>query len=202
MDSDYQRAVVVTAGRAPRADARRNRARVLAAAESVFTTQGVEVPIEEVARAARVGVGTVYRHFPTKQNLVEAIVAERMRRLVELAQALAVQQDSPDALVLVMDRIVAEATVKRHLGAAEHGPGAAKSPTIAAIAADLGAALSQLLAAARSAGAVRADIELADIFTTLYGLSAAAEHYGWDAAGRQRAIATVFDGLRPRPAST
>ena len=191
----------MTADRQPRADARRNRARVLAAAETVFTARGVEVPIEEVARAAGVGIGTVYRHFPTKQDLVEAIVAERMRRLTERAQTLAGQPDSAGSLFEVIDRVVAEATVKKHLGAAESQPGVEKSATITAIAADLRAALAALLAAAHAAGTVRADAQLTDVLALLYALSAAAEYYGWDAGPRQRAIGLAFDGLRPRPAS-
>ncbi|MFE3255772.1 TetR/AcrR family transcriptional regulator [Nocardia sp. NPDC059091] len=181
-----------------RADARRNRARVLEVAESVFAAQGVEVPIEEVARTAGVGVGTVYRHFPTKNDLVEAIVAERMRRLVDRARTLAAHTDSPDALLQVVDWIVAEATVKKHLGATDTAPGADKPAALEALAADLRAVLSQLLTADQAGGAVRADIQLADLLMTLYGLSAAAEHYGWDTARRHRAITTVFEGLRPR----
>ncbi|WP_433673172.1 TetR/AcrR family transcriptional regulator [Nocardia sp. CA-136227] len=201
MDSVCQRIFVVTGERVLRADARRNRARVLEVAESVFAAQGVEVPVEEVARAAGVGVGTVYRHFPTKKDLVEAIVAERMRRLVDRARTLAAHTDSPEALFQVVDWIVAEATVKKHLQATDTAPGADKPAALEALAADLRAVLSQLLAADQAGGTVRADIELPDLLMALYGLSAAAEHYGWDTARRHRAITTVFEGLRPRERS-
>lgn len=201
MDSVCQRTFGVTGERVLRADARRNRARVLEVAESVFATQGVEVPIEEVARTAGVGVGTVYRHFPTKKDLVEAIVAGRMRRLVDKARTLVAHADSPDALLQVVDWIVAEATVKKHLGVADTAPGADKPAALEALAADLRAVLSQLLTAGQAGGAVRADIELPDLLMTLYGLSAAAEHYGWDTARRHRATTTVFEGLRPRERS-
>lgn len=184
-----------------RADARRNRARVLEVAESLFTTQGIDVPIEEVARVTGVGVGTVYRHFPTKKDLVEAIVAERMRRLVEKARTSVAQPDSPNALFEIMDGIVAEATVKKHLGIADAVQATEKPAAIEIIAADLRATISHVLVAAQTAGAVRADIELSDVLTTLYGLSAAAEHYGWDEARRHRAITTIFDGLRSRETS-
>nr|WP_232541638.1 TetR/AcrR family transcriptional regulator [Nocardia bovistercoris] len=167
-------------------------------AESVFTAHGVDAPIEEVARAAGVGVGTVYRHFPTKNDLVDAIVAERMRRLIERARTLAVHTDAPDALFQVVDWIVAEATVKKHLGATDAAPDADKPAALEALAADLRAVLSQLLAAEQARGAVRADIELSDLLMALYGLSAAAEHYSWDMPRRYRAIANTFAGLRPR----
>lgn len=191
----------MTGERVLRADARRNRARLLEVAESVFASQGVEVPIEEVARTAGVGVGTVYRHFPTKKDLVEAIVIDRMGRLVQRARTLAAQPDSPDALFEVVDWIVAEVAVKKHLEAAATTPGASKSEALEASAADLRAVLSQLLAAGQAGGAVRGDIELSDVLMALYGLSAAAEHYGWDASRRQRAIALAFEGLRPRDQS-
>ncbi|WP_405495468.1 TetR/AcrR family transcriptional regulator [Nocardia sp. NBC_00511] len=191
----------MTGERVLRADARRNRARLLEVAESVFATQGVEVPIEEVARTAGVGVGTVYRHFPTKKDLVEAIVIDRMGRLVHRARTLAAQPDSPDALFEVVDWIVAEVAVKKHLEAASTTPGAPKSEALEASAADLRAVLSELLATGQAGGAVRGDIELSDVLMALYGLSAAAEHYGWDASRRHRAIGLAFEGLRPRDQS-
>jgi AcrR family transcriptional regulator len=71
-----------------RADARRNRAKVLSAAEEVFASEGPAVPIDEVARRAGVGVGTVYRHLPTKQALFEAIVVARIEALIERGEEL------------------------------------------------------------------------------------------------------------------
>ncbi len=69
--------------RVPRADAVRNLAKILEAAEEVFAAEGIAVPIDEVARRAGVGIGTVYRHFPTKEALFEAIVVARLEGLIE-----------------------------------------------------------------------------------------------------------------------
>ena len=77
------------AGRPLRADARRNRARVLEVAQQVFAEEGLAVPIDEIARRAGVGVGTVYRHFPTKDALFEAIIVERLCAVGEAARELA-----------------------------------------------------------------------------------------------------------------
>ena len=92
-----------------RADARRNRAKVLEAAEEVFASEGLAVPIDEVARRAGVGVGTVYRHFPTKEALFEAIVVARLEALVERAEELGTSRRSRDSHVHV------------HLRAGRHG---------------------------------------------------------------------------------
>jgi AcrR family transcriptional regulator len=151
----------MTADRPPRADAARNRIRVLEAAETMFTERGIEVPVEEVAKAAGVGVGTVYRHYPTKRHLVEAIV-------------------------------------RTHLGVTDKARSTAGTEPMAEIASDLTAALTTLLDNAQQADAVRPELRPTDVLQTLYGLSAAAEHYRWDASGRSHAIAIAVDGLRPR----
>jgi AcrR family transcriptional regulator len=188
----------MTADRPPRADAARNRIRVLEAAETMFTERGIEVPVEEVAKAAGVGVGTVYRHYPTKRHLVEAIVARRLRRVVEEARTLATQGDPRTALFEVMDRVMAEAIVRTHLGVTDKARSTAGTEPMAEIASDLTAALTTLLDNAQQADAVRPELRPTDVLQTLYGLSAAAEHYRWDASGRSHAIAIAVDGLRPR----
>src|SRR5215217_5750119 len=106
------------AGRPLRADARRNRERVLTAARDVFAEQGREAQMDDVARRAEVGVGTVYRHFPTKEALIDALVATAFERLLAVAKEQAAREDDPwDALVttlwagaeiLAADRAVSE----------------------------------------------------------------------------------------------
>src|SRR6266545_3604820 len=73
----------------PRADAVRNRQRVLEAAKEAFAAEGLAVPLDEIARRAGVGAGTVYRHFPTKEALFEAVILDRVRKLVDYAESLA-----------------------------------------------------------------------------------------------------------------
>ena len=98
-----------------RADARRNRAKVLAAAEEVFASEGLAVPIDEVARRAGVGVGTVYRHFPTKEALFEAIVVARLEALVERAEELATSDDPGTAMFTFISELVDLAVQKKDL---------------------------------------------------------------------------------------
>src|SRR5580704_7958811 len=86
--------LAVPAKRPLRVDARQNRERVLDVAKAVFSAEGLDVPIDEIARRAGLGVGTLYRHFPTKGALFQAIVLGRMEHLVEEARALA---EAPDA---------------------------------------------------------------------------------------------------------
>src|SRR5882757_6437486 len=88
---------VPAAGRGLRADARRNRARVLAVAAEVFAAEGLSVPVHEIARRAGVGTGTVSRHFPTKEALIEAIVADRLEWLADQAKSLATAHDPGEA---------------------------------------------------------------------------------------------------------
>src|SRR5215471_4249673 len=96
-----------------RADARRNRARVLEAAEAVFAARGTSASTEEIALRAGVGAGTVFRHFPTKEALLEAILADRVARLGEEARSLAASADPGAALLGLFARMVEEAAVKK-----------------------------------------------------------------------------------------
>src|SRR3954465_10653266 len=96
-----------------RADAARNRARVLEVAYETFAEQGLSVPIDEIARRAGVGAGTVYRHFPTKEALFEAVIGERMRFLVGRAREL-LAADPSAALFEFLREMV-------RTGAADHG---------------------------------------------------------------------------------
>src|SRR5579859_3112251 len=88
-----------------RADAERNRQRVLEVAQAVFAAEGLAVPIDEIARRAGLGVGTLYRHFPTKEALFEAIVIDRMGALVDA--------DAGEAFFAVLGRVIEEGAVKK-----------------------------------------------------------------------------------------
>ena len=98
-----------------RADAVKNRARILEAAEEIFATQGVSVPIDAVAERAGLGVGTLYRHFPTKEALFEAIVVARLEQLLETIRT---QRDAPDpgpALFAFLGEFAGHASAKKDL---------------------------------------------------------------------------------------
>src|SRR5436190_8854684 len=101
-----------------RADARRNRARVLEVATEVFEKDGIDVPVEEIARRAGLGVGTLYRHFPTKEALFEAIVVGRMQGLVAEArgrlEALEAKRgDAGEAFFAILGRVIEEGALKK-----------------------------------------------------------------------------------------
>src|ERR1700728_1033653 len=96
-----------------RVDAERNRQKVLDVAQGVFAAEGLAVPIDEIARRAGLGVGTLYRHFPTKEALFLAILVDRMERLVADARELARAPDPGEAFFGFLSRVVREGSTKR-----------------------------------------------------------------------------------------
>jgi AcrR family transcriptional regulator len=186
-------------GRPLRADALRNRAKVLEAAETVFAARGTSASTEEVAREAGVGIGTVFRHFPTKEALLEAVFVAQLRRLAGEAEALASAEDPGEAFFAFFTRVVGHAATKNAFSAALTEAGIDVQETAAETGQELKRALAALLGRAQEAGAVRGDVGLAEVMTLLVGASQAAERVGGDSAVRDRALSVVFDGLRVAP---
>jgi len=180
-----------------RADARRNRARVLEAAEAVFAANGLSTPVEEIARHAGVGVGTVYRHFPTKEALFEAILVRRFERLAEEADSLSSASNAGTAFFELFSRMVEEAAAKKAFADALARAGVDVKAATSAAGQELLRALGALLARAQRAGAVRDDVDLEQVIVVLVGACLAAEHANLDRGLQARALAIVFDGLRP-----
>jgi AcrR family transcriptional regulator len=183
-------------GRPLRADALRNRAKVLEAAETVFDTRGTGASTEEVAREAGVGIGTVFRHFPTKEALLEAVYVTRLRKLAEEAGVLASAGDPGEAFFAFFTRVVGHAATKNAFSAALVEAGVDLRETTAETGQELKRALATLLTRAQEAGAIRHDVGLPEVMTLLVGASQAAEYTGGDQGVRDRALAVVFDGLR------
>ena len=177
-----------------RADARRNRERVLVAAREAFAEAGFGVPLDVIAARAAVGPGTVYRHFPTKEALFEAVTVARVRDLVALARAGAEAPDPGAALDGFLARLAEEAAAKRDLPDALGGVGEA---AVAIARTELHGALDTLLARARAAGAVRAGIGATELIALLKGLLQAVQASA-DPELPARLLAVVRDGLRPR----
>ena len=180
-----------------RADARRNRLTILAAAEEVFAEQGAGVPVDEVARRAGVGVGTLYRHFPTKEALFAAIVVQHMERIRDEAIRLGASADPGSALFEFLALLAREGTSKRNLVDALSGAGINIKDAAADTKAELEEAGGRLLTRAQEAGQVRADVTLADLFGLVMGACSAGE--GGPApvdCSSARMIAIVCDGLR------
>jgi AcrR family transcriptional regulator len=179
-----------------RADALRNRIRVLEAAETVFDARGIAASTEEVARAAGVGIGTVFRHFPTKEALLEAVYVARLEKLAAEADALASAEEPGEGFFTFFARVVAHAATKNAFSAALLEAGVDVRETTAETGRELRRALAALLGRAQEAGVVRPDVGLAEVMTLLVGASQAAERLGADQDVRDRSLAVVFDGLR------
>jgi AcrR family transcriptional regulator len=178
-----------------RADARRNRAQILLAAEICFAEQGVGVPIDDIARRAGVGVGTVYRHFPTKEALAEAVVVTRMQKLVDEAKELAESDDPGGAFFDFLALLSKSGSEKRDLMDALSGAGIEVKERLSPEKDRLTAAMGTLLERAQQAGAVRADVGLADLFGLVMGTCASATHTE-TGCSQARMFSIVCDGLR------
>jgi AcrR family transcriptional regulator len=180
-----------------RADARRNRARVLEVAAEVFATEGLSVPIHEIGRRAGVGTGTVSRHFPTKEALFAAILLERMARLTGEAERLSATREPGEAFFAFFAALVRAGASHRGLAEALAGAGYDLDAAAAAAGHDVPGQLRTLLTRAQGAGAVRPDIEYPDLKALIVGCLA---HPGGsaDAAALDRTLAVICDGLRAR----
>jgi AcrR family transcriptional regulator len=179
-----------------RADALRNRQRVLEVAEQVFATEGIAVPIDEIARRAEVGVGTLYRHFPTKEALYAAVVLSRLDAATERAQELAKAPDPDEAFFVFLDDLVKMGSVKKDLLEALGASGAEFKESLGGAKKRLHEALGKLLARAQRAGSVRRDATVSDVFALIHGPFAVASMHGADPGARARLFAMVCDGLR------
>jgi AcrR family transcriptional regulator len=181
-----------------RADARRNRERLLRTAKAAFAEDGLSVSLDEIARRAGVGPGTLYRHFPTKESLFEAVVHERLQGLLDHARALRTGPDAGAALFVFVERLVGEAAAKRDLVDALAGAGVDVKTSVAATAADLRGEIGRLLHLAQTSGAVRTDLTIADLMALLSGLFFALRSGANDQADPGRALAVLLDGIRAR----
>jgi AcrR family transcriptional regulator len=176
-----------------RADAQRNREKVLRAAREAFAASGYGVPLDEIAARAGVGPGTVYRHFPSKEELFEAVAAARVQDLVSDARSRADAADPGRAFFGFLGRIRQEASAKRDLPDAIAIAGSLQD--------DLHAALDVLLRRAQQAGAVRPEITTPELIVLLKGLFRSISDPppgAADPALSDRLLAVVADGLRPR----
>ena len=179
-----------------RADAQRNRAKVLAAAEAVFEASGVGASTEEIARRAGVGIGTVFRHFPTKESLLEAVFLLRLDRLAADAEASLAADNAGRAFFDFFTRVVDQAASKNAFVDALAEAGVNVHVATSPAGDRLRRALAALLRRAQQARAVRPDVRVAELYPLLIGASRAAEHAGWDPQVKARTLEIVFDGLR------
>ena len=183
--------------RNPRVDSRRSRERGVEAAKAVFAAGGPGGSLEAVARQAGVGVGTLYRHFPTRQALFEAVYRHEVEQLVELAEHLETDLPPLEALRRWMHANVAFVATKKGMSAALAIAVHASSDLTAYSMDRLGRALGTLVRRAVEAGVIRDDIGAEDILRTIVGLCYTHDKPGWQ--GNVLRLVDVFvDGMRRR----
>lgn len=177
-----------------RADAQRNLDGLLQAALAVFATSGVDAPVREIAEKAGVGVGTLYRHFPQRADLIAAVFRREIDACADAASALAAEHTPGEALARWMQRFANFIAAKRGLASALHSGDPAFDPLPAYFKERLQPALETLLASAVAAGEVRADVDARDILGAVASLSVPTYDKGPDHVPRM--VALFADGLR------
>ena len=193
MTSDTQ-----VTGRPLRADARRNRARILEAAEVVFASRGSGAGIDEVAAEAGLGVGTLYRHFPTKEALISAILFERVNRLIDAGEIYLEVEDPADGLYQFLSHLVDESVAKQDLTDALAGsmpPGEFPAEMLEVVA-RLSDLTSRLLARAQLQGGIRDDVTTADLIAMVVGPCMACGSPLVATPSPHKMLAVIYDGLR------
>ncbi len=177
-----------------RADAQRNMDALLEAALAVFATSGVDAPVREIAEKAGVGIGTVYRHFPQRSDLVAAVFRHEIDTCADAALVLAAEHEPGEALARWMQRYAAFIATKRGLATALHSGNPAFDSLPAYFQQRLQPALRTLLESAAAAGEVRTDVTSEDLLGAVASLCMPAHNHGPDHA--RRMVALLVDGLR------
>jgi AcrR family transcriptional regulator len=180
-----------------RADAQRNHDKILVAAEKIFALDGVAVPIDIVAERAGVGIGTLYRHFPTKESLFEAIVVSRLSGLLACADEFARELDPAVALNAFLREFARQAAEKQDLFEALDQAGIDFKSRFAGLKDELYQRVDVLRQRAVDAGAIRSDVDTNDIINLVIGTCHGAGHNGADSEGIQRLLGIVIAGLQP-----
>lgn len=177
-----------------RADAQRNIKTLLKTAMEVFTTSGVDAPVREIAEKAGVGVGTVYRHFPQRSDLIVAVFRNEVDACADAAPVLAAKYEPVEALSQWMQRYVDFITAKRGLAAALYSGDPAYEALPAYFEKRLKPALEKLLENAAAAGEVRGDVEPWDLLLAAGSFCTMAQ--GGDPMQARRMVSLLLDGLR------
>ncbi|MFB9674830.1 TetR/AcrR family transcriptional regulator [Streptosporangium vulgare] len=189
--------VSATGPRPLRADARRNRERLLEVAVRAFSQDGPDVTLDAIAKAAGVGIGTLYRHFPTREALIEEAYRSELNRLCDVVPDLLGAMPPDEATRAWMDRFVDYMTTKRGMADALRAVIASGGNPYAQSRDRLVEAIATLLEAGAAAGTVRSDVEPADVLASMGGVSlAAGEPAQRDQA--RRLLDLLMDGLRYR----
>jgi AcrR family transcriptional regulator len=182
------------ADRRRRADAIRNRDRLLETAAAAFAAHGAEVPLEDIARTADVGIGTLYRHFPTRDALIEAVYRHEVDVLCESADQLLATVPPDQALAAWMQLFIRHVATKRGMATALKAMMGGDTTLFEQSRARAAAAASKLLAAGVADGTIRPDVRGDDLLRAVSGICMSTAQEQIDAA--ERLVALLFDGLR------
>jgi AcrR family transcriptional regulator len=185
-----------------RADAQRNYTRLLSAAMAAFTEHGADdTSLEEIARRAGVGIGTLYRHFPTRQALLEAVYRDQVEALRARADEL-IGSDAPgEALAVWLRALMTFSSTKQSLISALLATIGKESDLLSACSKVIWDAAEILLKRAQQAGAVRADADARDLIRLVHAVNIATQRAPTDPGQSERLLGLILDGLRPRPGS-
>ncbi len=183
--------------RKPRADSARNRQLLIDAAKAGFTDVGLNVSLEEIARRAGVGIGTLYRHFPTREAVVEAVYRREVEQLAEAVPQLLQSSPAGAALHKWMHLFVDYIATKRIIAPSLGAAAGRTSPLHASSVELITNAISTLVKRAIASGDVRKDIDPSDLLRAMVGVSYGNPDAGWEASAR-RLINLLMDGLRRR----
>jgi len=181
--------------RKPRADSQRNRERLVEAAKAGFAETGPDVTLEEIARRAGVGIGTLYRHFPSRDAVVEAVYRREVEQIAAAAGRLLESRTPVDALHHWMLMFVDYIATKRLIGPALSAVASGSPDLYASSGVRITEAITRLVQAAVAAGEIRADTDPQDVFRALLGFAYGSSAPGWE-TGARRLIDIFTDGLR------
>jgi AcrR family transcriptional regulator len=181
--------------RKPRADSARNRQLLIDAAKAGFAEVGLNVSLEEVARRAGVGIGTLYRHFPSREAVVEAVYRREVEQLAEAVPLLIETSPAGEALHQWMHLFVDYIATKRLIAPSLQAAASRTSALRATSAELIASAISTLVKHAVASGEVRKDIDPSDLLRALVGVSYGNPDAGWEASAR-RLVDILMDGLR------
>jgi len=189
------------ARRPMRADARRNYQALLSAANAAFIEQGADdASLEEIARRAGVGIGTLYRHFPTRQALLEAVYRDQVEVMSARAEALLADAPPGEALVAWLRALVEFGSTKRSLTSGILATLDKDSELVSSCSAMMRQSATALLSRAQEAGEVRPDANALDLIRLVHAVSMTVQRGGGDAGQADRMIGLIMDGLRYQPA--
>ncbi|MER6077431.1 helix-turn-helix domain-containing protein [Streptomyces sp. NPDC001833] len=178
-----------------RADARRNHDRLLAEARAVFAEHGTDASLEDVARRAGVGIGTLYRHFPTRHALMSAVFEDALSDLLARARELQTAPDPCQALLTWLHEVVVHAAAYRGLSRALMS--ASPASALSRCGTPMREAGNALLTRAQDAGTVRADVQIADLLQLTHAIALAAEESTGDPQLADRLLTLTLKGLEP-----